>query len=395
MTFTKKKISPRVLGVIDIGTYKIRVAICKFHNQEVELLGYGEKRQDTDEISMGNFSNLKSICENISLAIKKAETDAQVSIKDIIINIPFEEIFFHTNKINHVREERDNPIQKKELKSIIKSIESQSLKKHYRHITQTSGYKAKDLRLIIGGISEIKIKKEKISNLLHTNPAEINFSLLNVFIPEHKYEIIQTIGRVLDKKIKKIIPCEFAITKLFKKKQEVVIIDLGSNQTSIIVKKDNKILGVQKHAFGINTLIKTIRQNYNRTKIEIIQTIDQDIYELEKIEFLEIFKDILIISLEEILGEDICPSDFFMIGGGSNTFIRNYFSKANLNKNHLKIVKDISFITPKIEYFQNIDSSKSNLNIYAMMMSTLSFMKHEHDPIEESLREILLEINKD
>jgi hypothetical protein len=79
------------------------------------------------------------------------------------------------------------------------------------------------------------------------------------------------------------------------------------------VKKDNKILGVRKHAFGIDTLIKNIRKNYNRTKIEIIQTIDQDIYELEKQEFLEIFENILIISLEEIVQSDICPSDFFMI----------------------------------------------------------------------------------
>ncbi|MCP4524149.1 MAG: hypothetical protein GY828_08075, partial [Candidatus Gracilibacteria bacterium] len=213
MTFTHKKISPRILGIIDIGTYKIRVAICKFYNQEVELIGYGEKRQDTDDFSVNPFNNLENICENISGAIQKAEKDAQQKIKKIIINIPFEEIFFHTNKINFRREEYDTPIHKKELNSIIKHIESQSLKKHYHKISQRSGYKAKDLRLIIGGISEIKIDKKKVSNILHTNPTEINFSLLNVFIPEHKYEIIQTIGRVLDKKIAKIIPCEFAITK--------------------------------------------------------------------------------------------------------------------------------------------------------------------------------------
>ena len=81
-----------------------------------------------------------------------------------------------------------------------------------------------------------------------------------------------------------------------------------------------------------------------------------------------------------------------MIWGGSNKFLRDYLSQANLNQHNLKVAKDISFITPTIEYFDNIDSSKSNLNIYSMMMSTLSFIKKEKDPIEESLKNALLEM---
>jgi hypothetical protein len=74
--------------------------------------------------------------------------------------------------------------------------------------------------------------------------------------------------------------------------------------------------------------------------------------------------------------------------------LRNYLSQQNLNKNNLKIAKEISFISPKIEFFENIDSSKSNLNIYALMMGTLSFIKNENDPIEETLKSALLEMEK-
>jgi len=34
---------------------------------------------------------------------------------------------------------------------------------------------------------------------------------------------------------------------------------------------------------------------------------------LEKTEFLEIFKDVLAISLEDILKTEICPESFFMV----------------------------------------------------------------------------------
>ena len=317
MPFTQKKIAPKIIWIIDIWSYKIRVWICKIYNNELNLIWYWEKRQNTDDIVMHEFVNLEWICENINAAIDKAENDSGTKIHDIIINIPFEEIFFETSKINHIRSNPKTEISRQELTKIMEDVETQALKKHYKHIRSTSGYTKKDTRLIIWGVSEIKIDKEKTKKLLKLSPKEVNISLLNIFIPEAKYETIQTIWRVLGKNIKKIIPTEFAITKLFKRKQDVVVIDLWSTQTSIIVKKENKIVWVQKHAFWIDSLIKKIRQNYNRTKIEIINTIDQNIYELEKQEFLEIFENILVISLEEILWETLCPSDFFMIGWGS------------------------------------------------------------------------------
>ncbi|MDR2640391.1 MAG: hypothetical protein LBC61_03585 [Candidatus Peribacteria bacterium] len=51
----------------------------------------------------------------------------------------------------------------------------------------------------------------------------------------------------------------------------------------------------------MNDLIKRIRANYKLTKIEIIRRIDEDIFIPEKVEFLEILKDIIAITLEDIL----------------------------------------------------------------------------------------------
>jgi hypothetical protein len=51
----------------------------------------------------------------------------------------------------------------------------------------------------------------------------------------------------------------------------------------------------------MNDLIKQIRVKYNLTKNDIIETIDMDRFVIEKIDFLTIFKDILCITLEEIL----------------------------------------------------------------------------------------------
>jgi hypothetical protein len=63
----------------------------------------------------------------------------------------------------------------------------------------------------------------------------------------------------------------------------------------------------------MNDLIKHIRKNYNLTKNDIIQSIDLDRFVSEKKQFLKIFKDILTITLEEILDKKICPNNFFMV----------------------------------------------------------------------------------
>ena len=417
MTFSHNKITPKIIWIIDIWTYKIRVWICKFQNRELELIWYWEKRQDFKNIdAIQDFTNIKLICENISLAIKKAENncndsikkDEKIVVKNIILNIPFEEIFLESNSVNYIRKTSDDNIyenlkliDKKELLNIFKYIEDISIRKNYKKINELSWYNPEDIRLIIWWITKILIDKEKTINLLNTSPKEINISILNIFIPESRYEIIKSIGRSINKNIVKIIPSEFAIMQLFDTKKDIVIIDLWSYYTSIIVKKNDQILWIRKISIWINSLIKEIKKNYKKTNIDIINSIDKDLYLEEKEKFLKIFKNILMITLEDLLGKFICPNDFFMTGWWSNDFIKKYLNNIDLNKNNLKIVNNINFINPKIEYQEGSNTSeisietnysKSNLNIYAMMMSALDFIKKEHDPIEKCLKEVISEI---
>jgi len=43
----------------------------------------------------------------------------------------------------------------------------------------------------------------------------------------------------------------------------------------------------------MNDLVKKIQENNNKTRIEIINSIDKDIYKDEKEEFLNVFEDCL------------------------------------------------------------------------------------------------------
>ena len=181
-----------------------------------------------------------------------------------------------------------------------------------------------------------------------------------------------------------------------------MILDLWHTHTSIIVKRNENILWVKKLNFWINDLIKRIRENYNLARSEIIKKFDENIFEKEKTEFLEVLSDILIITLEDILKFDICPNDFFIAWGWANKFIRDYLQNLNFNKYNLRMVKKINLISPKINFLDNkitenpswIDSTKSNINIYAMIKITLDFIKKDKNKLERTIKRIIDEVNK-
>ncbi len=401
MNFKREQIKAQYIWVIDVWTYKTRVGICKILNRDVELIWYWEKRQDTNDIFLQEINNLSNVCENIKQAIEKAEIDAKRKIDEYIINIPTSNLFLESSKINYVRENQKDEINDKELYDILVNIEEQALKYHYKKIKYNTGFDKNDLKLIIANISNVKADSQVVKKLVWTNPSEINISMLNVFLTENKYDLKNYISKYIKKDIKKFVPSEFAILWLFNDKKDVVIVDIGNSHTSIIVKKDYYIVWAKKLTFWINDFIKQVRQNYNLTKSEIIRKIDEDVFELEKQEFLEIFKDVLAITLEEILRKEICPENFFMVWWGANKFIKNYLQNTDFNSYELKLAKKIKYISPKIDFIDDkitenpewVDWVKSNINIYALIKATLDFIKKDKNKMEKTLKEIIEKIN--
>ena len=368
----------------------------------MKLIWYWEKRQDDGYIVMQELQNLEWISENISQAIIKAENDWNIKVDDIIINIPTPNLFCEFSKINHIREKSTKKIDTKELYKLLEIVESRAIKKHYKSIKSHSWYKKSDLKLLISNLTNILIDNKKTKKLIGETPEEVNISLLNIFIPDSKYETIKYIEKSIKKNIINIIPSEFAITSLLEKIENLVIIDLWNSHISITVKKHNNIIWIKKLSFWINDLIKQIRQNYNLTKNDIIKKIEDNIFLPEKLKFLTIFKDILTITLEEILWKKVCPNEFFMLGWWANKFIKIYLSRLDFHDSNLKMVGNITFIKPNIDILdfntqdnpEWIDNAKSNINIFAMIKTTLDFIKKDKNKIEKILKQVVKDLDQ-
>ncbi|MDD3645838.1 MAG: hypothetical protein PHH06_00355 [Candidatus Gracilibacteria bacterium] len=400
--FTTKKISGELVGIIDVGSYKIRVAICEYHSNSINVLTFSEKRQSSTDIVNNKIKNLEGICENIELAIKKAEKEAGVKLENIIINPLFSDTFFYSKKISYNRKDSDKKINETELFDIVSKVEEIGVISASKKIEKNYLYKIEDLDIILSNISEIKIDNKIVDNPLNETGTHLMFHTLNIFIAKSNYELISYIGSYLNKNILKILPEEFCLAKIWEKDKSVVIINIGNSSSFITIKDDfGNIVGSIKLDVGIETLINKICEVSDFSRAEIIKKIDRsDFFIKEKKEFLDIYSFLIIEGIKEIIGDNICINNFFIVGGGGNNeFFKNYFEKVDFNSLGLKISGKIKFVMPDIDKLCRIDDienilCKSNLNIISMILAYNSIVNKKQDFIEKAIEKVLKKLVK-
>jgi len=400
--FKKKKIESDILAIIDIWSYKIRVAICKFTSENIKLLGFSEKRQSSSDIINNEIKNLEWVCENISLALKKATEIANVKVEKIALNPVFWNSFFHSKKISHIRKDKYKLISEVELKNITKKIEEISFISATKQIFDDYLYPSTDLEIIVSNISEIRIDNEVIKDPLQKNWEKIVFNLLNIFLSKNNIELLNYITKYLKKDLVKILPEEFCLSKIWEKKKEVTIIDIWNSSSYITIKdSSNNIAWSLKIWVWIESLINKIWENSNFSRAEIIKKINRDDFFIEeKKDFLEIYCFLIAKNLKEIMWDKIVPNNFFIIWWWwNNAFLKNYIEKYDFSK-YIKINSKLKFIVPNVSKIWKIDDvesilNKSNLNIIAMILTYRDILKHKTDKVELFLEKAIKEITNE
>ncbi len=394
--FKKKNINSEILAIADIWSYKIKIAIIKILKDKIELLSFSEKRQSIWDIENNQIQNLDSVCENISLAIKKAEEKAQVKTDSLIINSTFSQSFLESKKINYKRK-NNKQIDKEELKIILEEVEKKVIKSNIKNIEANFLQSKNNLELIINHISNIYIDWKNTDNILWENWEKISFFITNIFLQKNSLENINYIEKYLNKNIIKIIPEEFSLTRLWEKQKDVVIIDIWNSSSYIIIKNEKwDILWARKINIWIEKLVNKIKKNSSLTRSEIIKKIDRDDFaKQEKKEFLEIFSFILIEAIKSIIKDKVCTNNFFILWWWwNNSFFKNYFKKINFTKFDLKISGNIKFILPdvkKIAKIENVEEilNKSNLNLISLILSYKFLLDKKQNLIENLASKII------
>ena len=394
MGFTKQHIPAKTLCIVDIGSYKLRVCAAKFKNKKISILWYHEKRQDISYFANGECHNLPWLCENIIETIKKLETNIDISLGNIIINYPFGELFLSSRKINYKRSLPHSRISTRELEDILWSVEKLCLSRLTDEVDKLYGLTPEELQIILSRVNHVRIDGEKVEKIIWKQWENLKISLLNAFIPASKNTLLSQIGNATWKKIFRILPVEYCLTKIFHE-SNIVIINIWATGTTISVKKDWDVIWISKISMGINDLVNKISRNHDITRAKIVNTLgDSELYEKEKWEFLRIWSETIWLTLSEILGEYVCPKYFYVWGwGGNNGFLRDYLETFPFQKYNIKMVNLISFVSEdmtdilrEMQHIRLSDIQRIPLEIYVLLLETNHLISYERDVMSTSLK---------
>lgn len=384
----------KIYTIVNVWSYKVRVAICSFSFSGVKILGYWEKRQSRLDIINNEINNISGICETIEEAILKAEIESWEKSKEIIINPFFTNSFYYSKTVSYKNTDTDLELSNKDIFKIISNIENISISSMSLEVENKYGLSKDDLKLILSNIFNLSIDWKKVNSLYKEHWEDIKVKILNTFISKNNYEIIKNISTYLEKDIFKIIPEEYAITKLWNKNLSEVFIDIWNASTSISIKnEDSSLLWALRLDIWIWDLVKEISKNDSRSRWEIIKKLDRDdLFKEEKKNFLIIFSDILVEWLKEILQWKICPENFILVWGWANNyFIKEFLLQKDFTILWVKMLKKINFISASIEEIKKISWVEnilkiSNINIIAQIIITKNILESENDIMEKAIQ---------
>jgi cell division protein FtsA len=399
MSFINKIIPSKKIILIDVWTYKVKTALCEYKNNEITVVSYAEKRQENSDIIWSEIANIEWVSDTVEKTLDRLLKDSKLNPNDIIINIPTSTIISSWKTLNYTRENFDENITIEELDYIIAKAEKEALDEAKIEIQNKTGYSEVDMKLITSSITDINIDGFRVTNPIWFTWKNINLSVLNIFIPASRYNIINTIGSFLWKNILSIIPLEFSLPKILSWSDyaydDVIFVDVWNTKSSLIIQKNWVIIWFDKINLWINDLIKSIKEKTWETTIEIIKNIQkEDKYQKEKKEFLEVFEEWFIITLKEILKSNLVPYKILLSGWWDNNFLREHILKINLSKHTLHSIKPFSFINIDFEKDIKINwekkvFDKTNIWLLSMIIASKEIVQYKNNPILSIIRNFL------
>lgn len=390
--FQKKELWTDNIAIVDIWTYKIKIANCKFKKDEINIVSYSEKRQEQDIFLNWDIVDLKSLCENLKIAFKKV--DPNNHINKIILNSVSLDIFLNSYKGDYKRENNDLRIKKEEIFHILKQKEIESIEKAIKNIKVKTWYIKQDLKLISSNINHIYLDGNEVKDLYGKHGRNISISITNMFIPSNKYDIIDEIWKIIWKDIITIVPEEYSITKLFNQDNDLVVINIWNAQTTMSVRKNDEIIWTTKINIGMNDLFKLIKNKKIIPTEKIIIDIEKDFNE-EKNIFLNTLKECIIAWLQDVVDWRVCPNKFFITWWWWRcNFIKNFIKNIDFLSNNIKFVKEIELAYPDFTLDKNEIEKiwTDNINLLSIIFVAHKIFYDEKTVVKDILEEVVMEL---
>lgn len=332
--FARADDSDQYIVALDIGTEYTKALIAKLVDDELRVIGVGRARQEVGNMFGGAIADITGVVKNCEAALVKAEEQAGVQAKKVVIGIAGEFVKGITSTIRYRRPRPDRQLDEAEMQLIIDKVEERAAAKAQKQIAFETGNPEVEVKLVNAAIVSIHIDGYKVSNPIGFQGKDVAIQIYTAFAPMVHIGALERTAAELDLELVAVAAEPFAVARAVLGNDDnpnytAILCDIGGGSTDIAVVNDGGVEGTRMFGVAGRSFTKTISSDLGigyeaaeRLKINIDdEKIKPSVRETIN-ESIEKTLDVWISGVQLALGEfdaiDHLPSRFLLCGGGSS-----------------------------------------------------------------------------
>ncbi|MBU1083057.1 hypothetical protein KKE14_01315 [Patescibacteria group bacterium] len=314
---------------VDTGTEFVKCIVFKRNENNAEILGKGTAVHVAGSMRGGMVINIPEVSKTIKLAIDLATADLEVHPQNLIMSLPGDLVRSLVTTVHYHRSRPEAHLDATEIKNIAYKVQWKAYEQARIVSTEENETSNQvDIKLISTGLIDTQIDGYKVENPLGFQGNTVTISIFNAFAPLVHLGALQAIADELDLDLISVVAGPYAVAKLLSEnEEEAIMIDVGSENTDVVVVSGGSVMGMQNFAFGSRAFDQTItdlkypsekaaRIKHDYTSGKLSKKITKQLSEKFKQVSLTWVKGITA-TLEEFGHLDILPNRIFVTGGGS------------------------------------------------------------------------------
>ena len=335
--FSRNGSDNQYLAALDIGTEFTKVLIAEFiddDSNDLRVIGVGRARQEFGNMTGGAISDITGVIKSCESALMKAEDQAGVRARNVVIGIAGEFVKGITSTIRYRRPRPDRELDSAEMSLIINKIQERAAVKAQQQIGIETGTPDVDVKLVNSAIVSIHIDGYKVSNPLGFTGKDVAIQIYTAFAPAMHISALGRTADSLDLELLAVAAEPFAVARAVLGNESdqnytAILCDIGGGSTDIAVVNDGGVEGTRMFGVAGRSFTKTISHDLGisyeaaeKLKVNLsndnIKQKVRDAIDSAVDKTTTVWLSGVQIALDEFDTLDHLPTKFLLCGGGAS-----------------------------------------------------------------------------
>lgn len=319
---------------LDIGTEFVKALIAKLNGETLEIVGVGKARQSVSDMHSGAIADISGVVQNCEDALSKAEEQAGLQAKKVVIGIAGELVKGVTNTIRYRRPQPDRALDVAEMEFIIEKVQERAQVKAQHQIALETGNEEVEVKLVNSALVSIHIDGYKVSNPIGFQGKDVAVQIYTAFAPMVHIGALERVADELALELVAVAAEPFAVSRSMlgtdaSSNFTAILTDVGGGTTDIAVVNDGGVEGTKMFGIGGRSFTRTIASEMDLTyndaeKLKVNLDHEQIKPTVKKAAEKAITKtlDVWLAGVELALSEfdsvDHLPNRILLCGGGAS-----------------------------------------------------------------------------